>query len=73
MELLNRFSVYPAIVVQEKLTASDINSDHDVGTRDSFWLVDSALERVKLLNDKWYHYRSNLLLSLSYLKYHISD
>lgn len=50
-DLLNRYSVYPAIVVQEKLTPSDINSDNDVGVRDSFWLVDSALERVRLWDE----------------------
>lgn len=49
-ELINIFSVLPAIVLQTKDNPSDI--DGGTGGLKTEWLVDSAMERVQLLEKK---------------------
>lgn len=47
--LTRQFSVYPSIVIQAKATASDLAPGN--GAFEDFYLVDSALERIRLLEE----------------------
>lgn len=47
--LTRQFSVYPSIVVQAKATASDLAPG--TGAFEDFYLVDSALKRIQLLEE----------------------
>jgi len=47
--LTRQFSVYPSIVIQAKATASDLAPGN--GAFEDFYLVDSALERIGLLEE----------------------